>query len=631
MDPHRPQERSEVADALKWDLGHLFQNEGEWRRVRQSVADGIERLGSFRISITKSAAELLEALACQWQLRKDLSRLTAYATLVAAQDTRLTEPRALGGEVDHLTAAYRQQAAFIDTALASLDEARLEDFFRELPQLGEYRPFIANQRRRAAHIFTEREEQIMAGATTHLSYAVTRVYETLTEQDVPYRTMALRSSGAVRVDRAGYLRLRESADRRERKQSALLYFRALGSFRHTFATILNASVRKALFAATTRRYDSTLALIMDAASLSPAVYEGLILGARRHLPTLHRYLRLRRSLIGVGTLHAYDLHAPSIVGAEPRYSVDEARQHVCDAVAPLGRQYADVVRRAFTDRWMDLLPAAGKRTGAFTSAGSYESHPYALLNYAGSCTDLDTMAREVGRVAHRYIASRAQPYPSATPDFLTSEMAALVSQELVTRHLLRTAPVSERMFLLARHLETIRLSIFRHAQLAEFERRIHRMAQNGDPLLADTLAGEYLGLARTYGGHDTGTCVIDEYVRHEWSSLPQVYATYAFFQFALASCAALAVVEMLDGDERVAPRYVRALAAGNSAPPAEIVKSVGIDLTSDDLLTAAMRRLNQEIDELETLTRMVAGRHAAGVHPPLRAHEVRHVGVHRPV
>lgn len=607
MNLRRLPERSEVAESLTWDLSGLFASEEEWRKAYAAVVAGVAGVETHRRLIGMSAVALADTLECQWRLRQELSRLTEYARLSVAEDTRAAARHAMAGEMDHLIAAYREQTAFIDSALVGLDAGQLDGFFAAEPRLQPYRPFIANQRRRGAHILSVGEERIMASATTQLSHVLTTTYGALTGVDVRYPQMISRDGTAHTVDRNGYVMLRASLDRRERQRASALFFRTLGTFSNTFATLLHASVRKALFAATTRQYDSTLALILDAATLAPTVYGRLMTNVRREVPRLHRYLRLRRRLLGVATLHDYDLYAPLVSDPEPSWSIDDARVLLADAMAPLGKIYSNVVGRAFGERWLDLVPSIGKQGGQFTSPGSYEEHPYALLNYHGTYRDVSALARELGHVTHQFLASRSQAFPSASPDFLPSEVAALVAEDLVTHHLIRTSTGRMRALLLATRLESIRSAVFGCAQLAEFELRIHTMAQAGQPLVAETLGSLYLNLARQFWGHDEGLCTVHDYVRHEWINIPQLYATYSMFQYVLAFCVASIVSDrVMAGDERMIAAYLRFLSAGSSRSPSALVSELGIDILSGDMLSIVTGRMNDAMDELQALSPPVA-------------------------
>lgn len=607
MSLHRLPERSDVAESLKWDLRDLFASEEEWRKLYTAVSAGVAAMETYRRTMTTSAVAFADALDWQWRLRKDLTRLSEYARLSLSEDTTAGARRAIVGEMDHLVAGYREQTAFVDAALIGLERTRLDEFLAAEPRLEAYRCFIANQRRRGAHILTVGEERIMAGATTQLSHALTGAYAALNSVDLQYPQMRSRNGTVLRVDRDGYVQLRASADRRERQRASALFFRSLGAFSHTFATLLDASVRKAYFAASTRHYDSTLALILDAANLPSAVYGRLLTGVRRQVPRLHRYLQLRRRALGVSVLHSYDLHPPLVAGAEPRWSVEEARLHVAAAMAPLGDDHGKVVARAFDERWLDLVPSAGKQRGHFTSVGAYESHPYALLNYGGHYGDLSALACEVGRVAHRFLSSRSQPFPSACPDFLPSETAAMVAGDLLVHHLIRTSTGRTRALLLAAYLESVRSAVFGCAQLGEFELRIHTMAQAGQPLLPETLGTLYLDIARQFHGHDEGVCTVHDYVRHEWIDVPQLYATFSMFQYALAFCVASIVSDrLLSGDAEMAAAYLRVLSLGNSKPASELVAELGVDLLSDDLLATISRRMDNTMSELQAVVSSVA-------------------------
>ncbi|HXH23604.1 MAG TPA: M3 family oligoendopeptidase, partial [Vicinamibacterales bacterium] len=335
-----------------------------------------------------------------------------------------------------------------------------------------------------------------------------------------------------------------------------------------------------------------------------SVYTRLIDGVNRHLPTFHRYLRLRRRMLGIADdLHYYDLYAPLVPSVDLRYTPEEAMQHVVAAMAPLGRDYQDVLRRAWEERWIDWYPSEGKVSGAYSNGSAYDVHPYVLLNYLGQYTDVSTLAHELGHTMQSYYSNRAQPYPTAGYPTFVAEVASTFNEALLIHHMLaQITDVPARLSLLGSYLENIKATVFRQTQFAEFELRMHEMGEKGQPITGEALAALYGDITRRYYGHDEGVAVVDEYVAHEWSYIPHFYRDFYVFQYATSFAAAEALsARVLAGDQEATRRYLAFLAAGGSKYPIDLLNDAGVDMTTDEPLDLTMRKMNAIMDEMERL------------------------------
>jgi oligoendopeptidase F len=330
----------------------------------------------------------------------------------------------------------------------------------------------------------------------------------------------------------------------------------------------------------------------------------LIEGVNRSLPTFHRYLRLRKRMMGItDSLHYYDLYAPLVAEVDLRYTPEEAQKHVLASVVPLGADYASVVQRAFGSRWIDFYPTAGKRSGAYSNGGAYDVHPYMLLNYLGQYNDMSTLTHELGHTMHSYYSNKTQPYATAGYQTFVAEVASTFNEALLLDHMLKQIKDDNtRLSLLGNYLENAKSTVFRQTQFAEFELRMHEMGEQGQPITGDALAKLYTDITKRYYGHDAGICVVDDYVGHEWSYVPHFYRDFYVFQYATSFTAAEALsARVLAGDEAATKRFLTFLSSGGSKYPIELLKDAGVDMTTDEPLDLTIRKMNQVMDEMETI------------------------------
>jgi len=405
------------------------------------------------------------------------------------------------------------------------------------------------------------------------------------------------------VDQAGYGELRTLPNRADRQKVMAAFFESLGGFSRTFGTTMNATVQKSLFFAKARKYPTTLEMGLDSANIPVSVYTRLVDGVNRNLPAFHRYLGLRKRMMGIDQLHYYDLYAPLVSSVDVKYSPEESQKHILAAMAPLGPDYASVVQRAFTERWIDLFPNEGKRSGAYSNGGAYDVHPYMLINYLGQYNDMSTLAHELGHTMHSYYSNKTQPYALAGYPIFVAEVASTFNEALLIDHVLgQIKDDATRLSVLGNYLENIKATVFRQTQFAEFELRVHERGQKGEPLTGDALAKLYADITRKYYGHDKGICIVDDYVAHEWSYIPHFYRDFYVFQYATSFTASLALAEKVSaGDEAAKKRYLTFLGSGGSNYPIDLLKQAGVDMTTDEPLDLTIRKMNRVMDEMEKL------------------------------
>ena len=595
-------DRSHIPEKYRWNLADIFTSDAAWRASKDGVATELPELRQFQGRLSSSASTLAQALEKLSDLNKRLARVYAYATLLADQDTRDSAHEGMRQEVTQLASTLASAAAYIEPEILRMPMATIEKFVASEPRLRVYRLYLDDIERRAPHTLGESEEKLLADVGP-LAQAPAQSYSILTNADFAYPTVTLGDGRSVKINQAAYADLRALPNREDRERVMSAFFKGLGGYGRTFGATMNGEVQKMSFLMKARKYGSALETSLDGPNIPVSVYQRLLQGVDRNLPVFHRYLRLRQRLLQLDQLHYYDLYAPLVGSVKLQYTPDEAEQLVLAAVAPLGPEYAAVLRRAFSDRWIDLLPSEGKRSGAYSEDAGYDIHPYMLINFNGKYTDVSTLAHELGHTMQTYLSNQKQPYPLASYPIFVAEVASTFNEALLIEHMLKNVTdKSTRLSLLGDYLENIKGTVFRQTQFAEFELRMHEMAQKGQPITGAALASLYLEITRKYYGHDQGVCIVDDYVAHEWSYIPHFYRDFYVFQYATSFTASAALAQkVLAGDAAAKARYLEFVSAGGSKYPIDLLKDAGVDMTTDEPLDLTIKTMTRVMDEIEAL------------------------------
>jgi oligoendopeptidase F len=595
-------DRSKIPDALKWNLSEIYASDAAWRGAKDAFAAEMPTLGRFKGRLTASATAMADGLDRMFALDKELSRLYVYASMEADQDTRDSQREGMRQEMTQVAANFGAQASFVEPEVLKAGKATIDKYLAAEPRLKVYRVYLEDILRREAHTLTDNEEKLLADAGP-LASGPSGTYNILSNADFPYPTITLSDGRSVKLDQAAYNDLRALPNRADREKVMSAFFGALAGFSRTFGSTMSAEVQKVAFYTKARKYESSLAQSLDGPNVPVSVYTRLIEGVNKNLPAFHRYLKLRQRMMGVDQLHYYDLYAPLVSSVKLEYTPEEAQKLVLGAVAPLGPDYRTVIERAFRDRWIDLLPNEGKRSGAYSNGGAYDVHPYMLINFNGKYTDVSTLAHELGHTMQSYFSNKTQPYPLANYPIFVAEVASTFNESLLNDYMLKEMKDdAARLSLLGNYLENIKGTVFRQTQFAEFELRMHEMSQKGEPLTGESLAKLYMDITRRYYGHDQKICIVDDYVAHEWSFIPHFYRDFYVFQYATSFTASEALAaKVKTGDAAAIRRYLAFLNAGGSKYPIDLLKDAGVDMTTDEPLDLTVRQMNRVMDDMERI------------------------------
>ncbi|MBV9071631.1 MAG: oligoendopeptidase F [Acidobacteria bacterium] len=599
-------ERADIPEQSKWRLTDLYPSDEAWRVAKDKLVARIPEMKKYKGTLGQSPQQLAAGLTLLNDLNKEFSRVYVYAGLIADQDTRVTKYRAMKQEMDQLGSSFGADIAFVEPEILKIDRATIDSYIAKEPKLAPYTFYLHDLLRRQAHTLSEPEEKIIADAGL-MSSAPGDVYGVFTNADFPFPTITLADGTTRKLDLATFSVSRSLPNREDRKKVFDAFFGALGDYRGTIGTALNAEVQKDLFYMRARKYPTTLDATLEPDSIPTSVYTKLIDGVNANLPTFHRYLNLRKRMLGLSDLHYYDLYAPLVANTKLEYSLDEAKKNLLGAVAPLGTGYTSVIERAFNDRWIDLYPNAGKRTGAYSNGGAYDVHPFMLINYNGRYDDMSTVAHELGHTMQSYFSNKTQPYPTAGYPIFVAEVASTFNEALLNDYMLKQIKdPATRLSLLGNYLEGMKGTVFRQTQFAEFELRIHQAAEKGEPLTGDTFDTMYLDIVKRYYGDDKGVCKVDDVVKHEWAYIPHFYRTYYVYQYATSATASAALSEkVMSGDANATKRYLAFLSAGGSKYPIDLLKDAGVDMTTSEPLDLTMKKMNRVMDEMDAILKQM--------------------------
>lgn len=594
-------DRAKIDDKYKWNLADLYASDAAWGVAKDKLQPEFAKIAAFRGQLT-SPGQLADALDTANRIAKELQKIYLYASLSSDQDTRVSKYQGMQQEMQQIGSKFGETIAFLEPEILKLGKATIDQWAGQEPRLKIYAHYLNDIQRRAAHTLSAKEERLLA-ASSLATGASASVYNILSNADFPYPTVTLSDGKTVRLDSSAFSLYRGVPDRADRQKVMSAFFGALGQYKATFGATLNGQVQTNEFYAHARNYETALDAALDGPSIPTTVYTRLVQGVNEGLPTFHRYLRLRKKMMKLPDLHYYDLYAPLVGSADLTYTPEESRKQVLAALAPLGPEYVSAVTRAFRERWIDLLPNEGKRSGAYSNGAAYDIHPYMLINFNGKYSDMSTVAHELGHTMQSYLSNKTQPFHLASYPTFVAEVASTFNEALLIEHMLRTiADDTAKLSLLGNYLENIKGTVFRQTQFAEFELRIHEMAEKGQPITGEALDKLYLEITRKYYGHDTGVCLVEDYVAHEWAFIPHFYLNYYVFQYATSFTASAALSEkVIAGDPAATKRYLTFLSAGGSKYPIELLKDAGVDMTTREPLDLTLQKMNRVMDDMEKL------------------------------
>ena len=590
--------REQIPERYRWDTTRLFENDEAFSRALSEAKDLEEEYEIWEPTAMSSGAGLLGYLRFDDDATLELERLFNYVSRRADEDTRVGKYQDLKAQLRALIARVGAASAWFAPKLLALSDETLDGWYADTPGLNLYRRAIDRMRALKDHVLTPSEEALLAQAS-EMAAQPEAIFSMLNDADMSFEDAVDSKGHSHAVTHGSYFPLMQSGDRSLRESAYHSIYGAYGRIKNTSAALLGSQTKQLQFFARARRYADTLEAALAPTEVPVSVYQGLIDAVHKNVSALHRYMELRRRVLGLDALRYWDLYVPLTKEDDRRYSFDEACDLMLRALAPLGEDYLGVVRRAIDERWYDVYETPGKASGAYSSGGRGLT-PLILLNYQGTLDDIFTLVHETGHSLHTHLASEAQPGRYAQYEMFVAEVASTTNECLLLRYLLDNAQdTAERAHLLNHLCEQFRGTLFRQTLFAEFERDVNEASARGEGMGADALSERYAQLNELYYG---SAVTLDDEIAHEWERIPHFYYNYYVYVYATSFAAAVALSKrILTGDATARDRYLAFLSGGSSKPPIELLAGAGVDMASGAVVDEALNTFSQTVDELEGL------------------------------
>lgn len=598
--------RSEIPQQYKWKLTDIFKSDQAWEIGMAGLAAATTTIEGFRGRLGESSTLLAQALGAYQEGSVNVMELYTYAKM--GKDLDNSNPL-YQGMFDRIISEYYKLSsltAFIEPELAGIDENQLIEWLKNEPELDQYSHFLDNLIRNKKHILSEKEEKLLSGIGPVIE-GIEESFSMMNNLELDFGEVMLDNGEKVKLTHGQFGALREDPSRLVRSQAYEKLHSAFRSFSNTIAAIYTASVKSDVFLARARGFDSCMGKAMFADQLPELIYTNLIDAIHDRLPSFHRYLELRRKVLGLDELHIYDTSVPIVSESNKQYDFDESGDILRKGLAPLGEQYLKDIETLLGGNAIDVYETHGKTSGAY-AWGTYRSHPYMLLNWSGKLNDVFTFAHEAGHCMHSYYSVKDQTYLNSHYPIFLAEIASTVNENVLHGYLLQKcdtstrAGVIEKAGLINYYLEGVKSTVIRQTMFAEFELKVHAMAEEGKPLTAEVLTDTYGALLRLYFGENV---VIDDYMNWEWARIPHFYNSFYVYKYATGFCAAAKISQQLFTDSEAPARYNRFLSSGGSNYPADLLQIMGIDMTQPDAVNATMALFDGRVTELEALLALI--------------------------
>jgi oligoendopeptidase F len=597
-------ERNQVEEKHKWNLAEIYPSIDAWQADVDMLKTEVEKLADFKGKLGESAESLYNSLQVSSDLVKTLSKAWTYASNFSNEDLNNSEAQAMMQQITALGTKFGEVTAYYEPEILQIPKEKIEQYFKEKPELAkDFNMYIDNIQRLRAHTLTEAEEKILASFGL-ISDVQSDVYDIFTNAEKPFPKVTLATGEEVELNPSSYTRYRTLENRDDRAKVFETFFNSYGDFKNTLGTNLGGKVKKDWVYAKNRKYVSSLEASLNSDNLPVSVYTTLIEQVNNNLPTLHRAIDLKKRMLGVDELHYYDLYVPLVEKVEMDFTVEEGQKVISDALNLLGEEYASTLQKAYNERWIDYMPTTGKRSGAYSTGGAYDVHPYILMNWTDDYESVSTLAHELGHTMHSYFSNKTQPFAKADYATFVAEIASTVNENLLNDYAVKNAKSDEeRLYLLGSYLELLRTTIFRQTSFAEFEWEIHKKVEAGEPITGEDMCAIYFDIVKRYYGHDKGHCVVDDYIQYEWAYIPHFLGyNYYVFQYATSLIYGTAIVEkMTENGQPAVDAYYNILKGGGSKYATELIRDAGIDPMSPEPVALTMQKMNKVMDKMEEL------------------------------
>lgn len=590
-------DRSKIDDKFKWQLDKMYSSKENIEKDIKIVKEYINEVKKYKGKLSDNRESFLNALSVYENANRLVQNLYVYTHMKQHEDTRINSYQGDASRTEMLSSELSMATSYIVPEIIAMDEKVLDGYLED-EKASFYKKFIDEILRDKPHTLSEREEELLA-ATSELTSVPENVYDMLAYADMEFPEIEDENGEKVRISHSNYSLYIKSKDKRVRKDAFEAEFNTYGTYKNTFASTLYGAIKSEIFYAKVRNHNSAIEASLFEDDINVEVYENLIASMDESLPVLNKYIELKKKFLELDEIHMYDLYVPLTDKYDIKIPYEEAQDIILKALAPLGEDYLNVIKKAFSEGWIDVYENEGKKGGAY-SWGSYDSHPYILMSYKDDLNSLFTLIHELGHSVHSYYSKSTQPYIYSSYRIFVAEVASTLNELLLINYLLeKSDSKEEKIYLLNYYLEQFRTTVYRQTMFAEFEKVTHAKIEDEEPLTAEEFTNIYFELNEKYYGK---SAVVDELIGLEWARIPHFYSNFYVYKYATGFSAASALSkQILTGEESAKERYLNFLKSGGSDYPLNQLRGAGVDMEKKESIEEAINVFKKLVDDLEKL------------------------------
>lgn len=590
--------RCEIEDKYKWDLTKIYKDEKEWQKDFDDVKEKILKVLEYKDSFLSNGKKLYEYLKYDEEVSRKLEKIYYYAHLNYDADTLDEKYKVMTNKVSDLFTKYNELSSFVVPEILKLDEEKLNTFYKEEEKLEDYRFSIENIYRFKNHTLDEEKEKMLSNLSKCLSNPE-ETYEALTDSDFEYDYITDEKGNKVKFNESNYSLFIKSKDRSVRKKAFEMLHNKYKKYIRTITSTYKGEVENNVVLAKIRNYDSAISASLYSDNVPVDIYDNLIKVVNDNMNVLYDYYDLKKEILSLDCLHMYDTYVEIINNIDKKYSFDEAKEIVIDALSVLGDKYVKNLKKAFDEKWIDIYHSKGKRSGAYSS-GNFDVNPYVLLNFEGTLNDVSTLAHELGHSMHTYLSCKNNPYQYSSYEIFVAEVASTVNELLLANYMLKNSKNKDEKLAIINHiLDLYKATLYRQTMFAEFEKETHKLREKGEVLTSELLSNTYYNLVKKYFGPNV---LCDDLIRYEWARIPHFYYNFYVYKYATGISAASYIVDgILNNKEGALENYINFLKTGGSMYPLDELKIAGVNLNSKSVILSAIKTFEKYLKEFKDI------------------------------
>lgn len=590
--------RCEIEDKYKWDLTKIYKDEKEWQKDFDDVKEKILKVLEYKDSFLSNGKKLYEYLKYDEEVSRKLEKIYYYAHLNYDADTLDEKYKVMTNKVSDLFTKYNELSSFVVPEILKLDEEKLNTFYKDEEKLEDYRFSIENIYRFKNHTLDEEKEKMLSNLSKCLSNPE-ETYEALTDSDFEYDYITDEKGNKVKFNESNYSLFIKSKDRSVRKKAFEMLHNKYKKYIRTITSTYKGEVENNVVLAKIRNYDSAISASLYSDNVPVDIYNNLIKVVNDNMNVLYDYYDLKKEILSLDRLHMYDTYVEIINKIDKKYSFDEAKEIVIDALSVLGDKYVKNLKKAFDEKWIDIYHSKGKRSGAYSS-GNFDVNPYVLLNFEGTLNDVSTLAHELGHSMHTYLSCKNNPYQYSSYEIFVAEVASTVNELLLANYMLKNSKNKDEKLAIINHiLDLYKATLYRQTMFAEFEKETHKLREKGEVLTSELLSNTYYNLVKKYFGPNV---LCDDLIRYEWARIPHFYYNFYVYKYATGISAASYIVDgILNNKEGALENYMKFLKSGGSMYPLDELKIAGVNLNSESVILSAIKTFEKYLKEFKDI------------------------------